>query len=234
MYRLAEKRRNLPFRERGPRKKDILENVEVFISVPRAASFAVTLKLGRPQTQMSLPDMGGGISAPDIVDEFMEIIDLVNRNEQKEIESCVPDQAYRNNLVNLVRKLAPDGDNVKVVGFTALRQGREKFIAVKKRDTIATKEVPKQLIEKLPVELEEAKEIPHRMEIHGFLHYADKTHGSHHIKLEDEKNNTTYDVKVPVGMMNDIVRPLWDMAVVVTGTMLGDVITLEDIKEEEE
>ena len=55
LYRTAERLLGRAFREVGRKKKKLAEAFELYLSVPRGASFAVTLKLGQ-NTQMDLPD----------------------------------------------------------------------------------------------------------------------------------------------------------------------------------
>ena len=65
------------------------------------------------------------------------------------------------------------------------------------------------------------------------LKFADATHGdSGFIKVVDQEGGTSHDIKVPEGMMNDIVRPMWDSAVIVRGRTEGRYILLQDIEEE--
>jgi hypothetical protein len=221
IYRIVERRQNRPFRERGRLKQVVKDDYEMFLSVPRAASFAVTLKLGRPATQQRLP----GISdTADIVDEFMELMILVNKAKFKEIEKRIPDQAYRTNFVQLAKRLAPDGNNVSIVGFTAIRDGRERFVEVTRAKPEINIPPATELI---------AQRLPEKVTVRGVLRFADATHrDSGHIKIVDESTKNTYQVKVPEGMMNDIVKPLWDTLVVVKGIQLGQYIMLEDIEEQ--
>jgi hypothetical protein len=66
----------------------------------------------------------------------------------------------------------------------------------------------------------------------GILRFADAMHkDSVQIKVVDEANRV-HQVKVPEGMMNDIVKPLWDSLVVIKGTREGNYIILQDIEEE--
>jgi hypothetical protein len=61
----------------------------------------------------------------------------------------------------------------------------------------------------------------------GYLRAADKI-GTNTIRLETD-DKTVYTVKVPEGMMNDIVRPLWDQRVKVTGRIKGTSVEMEGI-----
>ncbi len=68
--------------------------------------------------------------------------------------------------------------------------------------------------------------------VKGVLRFADATQrDSGHIRVVDVNNNT-HKVKVPEGMMNDIVKPLWDTTVLIKGWMDGSYLLLEDIEEQ--
>lgn len=68
-----------------------------------------------------------------------------------------------------------------------------------------------------------------QVDVTGTLHYADAIgSGRGTIKLE-EKGGSVHEISVPEGMMSDIVRPLWDDVVRVTGVRRGRRIELKDI-----
>jgi len=220
IYRIVERRQNKPFREKGRMSQLIKDDYELFLSVPRAASFAVTLKLGHPLNQPMLP---GFANSFEIVDEFMTLMGLVNKADFSAIESQIPDPAYRTNFVQLAKRLAPDGESVKVVGFTSIHEGRESFVEVTRPKAKIVNPEPKSTRQ---TEL---------VVVTGVLRFADATHrDSGQIKVVDLAGNTTHQVKVPEGMMNDIVKPLWDTTVVVKGRREGNYILLEDIEEQKE
>lgn len=220
IYRIVERRNKMPFRERGRLKQAVVNDYEVFLSVPRAASFAVTLKLGRPVQQQKLP---GITKSADIVDEFMDLMGLLNKGQYKEIEDRIPNPAYRTNFIQLAKRLAPDGNDVKIVGFTTKRQGQEKFVEVT---------TPKAKISPPQIAQPSIPEVPEKVTIRGILKFADATHSeTGQIKIVDENAHATI-VKVPEGMMNDIVKPLWNSNVVVNGTRFSNFIMLEDIEEQ--
>jgi len=219
IYRIVERRQKRPFRTRGRLKKAVKDDYEVFLSVPRAASFAVTLKLGRPTAQQRLP---GVSDTAEIVDEFMSLMGLVSKGDYGRIEEAIPQAPYRTNFIQLAKRLAPDGEDIKMVGFTSMREGRERFVEVSRpRKEIVPPELP-------PSDVTP----PERVSVNGILRFADATHAdSDLIKIVDEEAGTIHSVRVPEGMMSDIVKPLWDCHVVVTGTKVGKLITLQDIDE---
>ena len=120
----AEPRRPLT----GRAIKGISQHAELYLSTPRAASFAVTFRIGLPQKQLGLPAMEHEIvlEPERIVDELFDCLDSFQRKDDDRLKQLIPDVTYRRNFVALAERLAPDGDKVKVVGFTVSRHGHER------------------------------------------------------------------------------------------------------------
>ena len=71
------------------------------------------------------------------------------------------------------------------------------------------------------------------VEIRGTLRFADATgHEANVIKIVNDEGKRR-SVRVPEGMMNDIVSPMWDSQVVVMGLQKGRSIILQDIELDE-
>ena len=218
IHRIVERKRNKPFRERGRLSKDIERDYALYISAPRAGSFSVTLKLGSPVGQQPLP---GSMDSPEIMDEFMDLMELVNEARVSEIQSRVKEPAYFNNFLGLAKKIAPDGKRIRQVGFTLVRGGSQRAVGITRR---AEEFVHFLQARSSPIESEDVT-------IRGMLRYADATRSSSNkIKVIDDKQET-HLVKVPEGMMNDIVRPMWDSVVEITGSREKDGVMLKDIQE---
>lgn len=200
IQRIVERQSNLPFRDRGRPTKAIEDNHQSFMSVPRAASFAVTLKFGHSAHQLPFP----GISPiTEVVDEFMELMYLVNSLEISIVEKRIPDPAYLRNFLALARKIAPDGEQVRQVGFTVSRDGSERSVELL---------TPRSTIPSSP--FDKSSSSTHELRsIRGTLRYADATHDNRNrIRIVDQEQ-TVHPIDVPEGMMNDIVRPMWDLEV---------------------
>ena len=151
----------------------------------------------------------------------MSCLDSFNNAQEEQLRERIPQEAYYRNFIGLAKNLAPDGVNVRQVGFTAFREGKEKRVSLTKpRDQM-------RLIYERKEEL--AKAEGGLRSITGVLLYADaRKSARQNIQLIDDTGHS-HNVIVPEGMMSDIVRPLWEERVQVTGYYKGKSIRLEDI-----
>ncbi len=218
--RIVERQRESPFSERGPRRI-IRETFPVLVSAPRAASFAVTLRVGRPTGQLSFP---GEIQV--IIDEFMDLMDMVNSSDIQKLEERIPEPPYLRNFLGIAKKIAPDGRRVRQVGFTVQNGDEVRSVSV----TRPAADIPSPSI----VAPETEDETPGKpVEVRGTLRFADATGDEDNkIKIVNDRGRSR-SVTVPVGMMNDIVRPMWDSKVLVKGLRKRRAIVLQDIELDE-
>ena len=218
--RIVERQRLSPFSERGLRQTT-RKAFPVLVSVPRAASFVVTLKVGRPTGQLHLR-----VELEVIVDEFMNLMEMLNRSDIRALQQHIPEPSYFRNFLGLAKKIAPDGDRVRQVGFTVERGDEARHVSV----TRPAADI------RLPPVAEPAyeDERPGKpVEVRGTLRFADATgHEANVIKIVNDEGRRR-SVRVPEGMMADIVRPLWDSKVVVKGLQKGRSIVLQDIELDE-
>lgn len=221
IHRTVERKQNRPFRERGSVQKAIRENYQTLVSVPRSGSFSVTLKFSRPQLYFS-----GMLETAAIIDEFMDLLALINSSQITEIQKRIPDPAYLRNFFGLARKIAPDGERISQVGFTSVRDGVQRSVGL----TMPAEELPSLPPEMLSSPQVSLKQTPSEpIEIRGVLRHADAMReDSNVIQVIDGKKK--HIVQVPQGMMNDIVRPMWDSHVIIQGVDTGEHIMLEDIR----
>ena len=81
-----------------------------------------------------------------------------------------------------------------------------------------------------PKELQHQSEKEERVQVSGILKMADsRKKGTDQIEIIDT-SNTHHTIIVPSGMMSDIVKPLWERQVLVTGIRQGKKINLRDIQ----
>jgi len=221
IFRTVERLLRRPYREYGPLRGAVRE-YGLFVSVPRVASFAVSLKVSRPIPLPGFEEKVEFIHSSQIIDEVMSCLDSFNRAEEKELRQKISEEAYYRNFVGIAKNLSPDGSEIRQVGFTVFRAGRERGVSLTKtRDEI-----------KLTRGLEEglkAKEKGKVAIVTGRLLLADaRRSGREKIQIIDDLSQA-HNVIVPEGMMSDIVRPMWEERVRVTGLYRGQAILLEDI-----
>ena len=211
IVRTAERKTGHPYRERGGLRGDMKDSFGLFLSIPRAASYAVTLRIGHSHRQMKLwKDVDG----KDVIDEVLDLLEIVQIQGPDELSRRIDDDAYLRNFKALAKKIAPDGERVSMVGITSRRHDRSREIALTKTRRELTVKTPNH---------------EHAIEVEGTLYYADGTsYKAGIIKLKDQEGRQ-HRINVPIGMMVDIVRPLWDRVVWVRGTQKGANIDLEDI-----
>lgn len=219
IYRTVERKLGKVFREHGSTTKSISGGYSLYIAAPRPGSFAVTLRLGR---QMQLP--GFDLSS-EVIDELVECLELLNEGDDERLKEKIPQETYYRNFIGLAGKIAPDGDKVKMVGLTRVKDDREVRIALTKtQDEISTTANRRAF----PVSTE-----GEAVTVTGRLLFADATRTTGRIQLV-EPSGQRHNVMVPEGMMDDIVRPLWDKVVKVSGVKLSrGGISLQGISEAE-
>lgn len=226
LYRTAERKQNRPYRDRGRRDGQLAQNMELYMSVPRAACFAVTFRVGA-SLQPSLPGFSPGET---VIDELLDCLQLYTRGEEAQLKERISEEAYYRNFVSLVRTLQPDGAKVNMVGFTTVRRGTTKQVAMTEAPNDAPTLTPQDVI---PEQGKKAKPDTDFVELRGELLIANATKKSGKQSGEIEivtSGNVRVKVVVPPGMMSDIVKPLWESQVEVTGTRRGKKVHLLQIK----
>lgn len=215
IYRIAQRMLNHPYRARVP--GEIRSRYLAFASAPTSGSFAIALRLGHPSPQSSL---AGFFGPDDVIGEFIDLMDIANSGNFEAVEERIPDQSYQQNFIGLSKGIAPDGHKISQVGFATNSNGSIRTVAVTR---------PASQIKPA------GAETPHKgtepIEVQGILRYADASISNRNrIKLIED-NGQSHDIMVPPGLMDDIVRPMWNLPVTVSGTrrLNQTVIRLNDI-----
>ncbi len=124
----------------------------------------------------------------------------------------------------IYEQIAPDGDDVKLVGFKSLREGEEKPLTLRKnrgqvRETFHVTELSQ-------------TQTP-RVELQGVLRFASsplsKKLGTVHL-IDAEANQ--HIVKVPIALMKDIVQPYYEERVAIVAFRKGHDLILDEIEKE--
>lgn len=215
-YRTVERKSGKVFRSSGDVSKVIKMNFQPYLSVPRAASFAFTIRLGGLTQQMKLDGFDNTV---EIIEDIVENIALVNKGDFSSLKNKITDDTYFKNFVGLSKELAPDGDEVNLVGLTIVRDGKQREVQFTRvRNEIIS---PFNVSENQIGNLDDKK-----IELTGRLFAANEETNNIRLKLE---NGVHYSVTVPEGL-GDIVKKYWGEQVKIKGTEIRPrVINLSDI-----
>lgn len=214
VFRTAERKANKPFRTQGRRDSSIQASVELFVKVPKAASFAIGFRVGR---KGFLPGMDPAV---DVVDDMLRCFDHFARAEVEPLKHLIPDKDYFDNFVSLATRLAPDGKHVGTTGLSGMAAGRPRAIVLKPESGTPFKP-PEDAT--LPREVD-------RVTIEGMLLLADAERSQYGL-IEVVGPNGKTRFKVSPAIMSDVVRPFFGSVVVVTGHKKGKTYHLDDIKQ---
>ena len=210
--RITERRAEQPFRYGKPPGVEIQKHLSPHVSVAKAASYSVSIRLGAEQLGLpglDLPEM------PEVIHDFLTIVEKVNGFGGDQLEETIRDASYRRNALALAKKIAPDGKSIKQVGFTASGVGGRRVVGF----TRTRKEVRPPAIGTRQDE---------EVEIDGTLLFADARRASNEIRIVADDRE--HKVLVPPEMMDDIVRPLWNSPVSARGVRRGSTVTLTEIE----
>jgi hypothetical protein len=95
----------------------------IYLGPSMAASYGIILKITRPFEDETLFPY----TAPTkYLDNLLENVELLNEGRYDDLHDKLPDESYYTNFITKARNLAPDGDNVKLVGFSVQRSENER------------------------------------------------------------------------------------------------------------
>ena len=221
IIRTAERFQGREFREAGRPSKSLSKNLELYVSVPRPASFAVSFRLGSGQLEL---DLDGNSLCRRVITDLFDCFEFFNAENYRELERRIPDQTYFRNFIGLAEKIAPDGERILRVGFTATVDKVERLVALSsKRDRMSTAQHPQTQTGQVMT-----------VKVQGTLLAANaKSQHSGRIQIVDN-DGESHPFSVPRGMMSDIVKPMFEERVVVTARRRGKRMMLESIDLAEE
>jgi hypothetical protein len=214
-FRTVERKSGKPFRSKGDVAKVIKMSFQPYLSVPRAASFAFTIRLGGLTNQLKIDGFENSI---EIIEDIVENIGLVNIADYDTLKEKISDPTYFKNFVGLSKEFAPDGEEINLVGLTIIRDGKQKDVQF----TRLRSDIHSSTFDE--VNNEETKD--KNIELNGRLFAADEDKNNIRLKVENDGN---YSVTVPDGL-GDIVKKYWGEQVKIKGTLTRPrVVKLTDI-----
>ncbi len=153
---------------------------------------------------------------PEVIDEFLTIVEGVDERGEHRLEELIADGAYRRNALMLARRIAPDGTNIRQVGFATSGVAGSRVVGFTR--------VGRDVLRATPL----AGESPEQVEIQGTLLFADARNDGNEISIVSD-DGVEQKVRVSPEAMDDIVPPMWNSAVVVRGVREGNFVKLVEI-----
>ncbi len=226
-FRTAERLSKFSIEKTGKAVDELKSKFGTYLYGFQPGSFAVILKLGKPLEQIEVMEE---IQKNKVIDEFIECLNLYGENNLKTLSNKIDNEGYFNNFIALSERLLPDGEYIKTVGFVAKINEVEKKVQLKRTKKMIT--LPEDLINIYENgNIFKYVKIGDPIQLMGTLLFANKKGNKREIQLVDKTNNV-YKVKVPEGIMDDIVRPYFDKKVIVRGIRISKtIVELQEIDE---
>jgi hypothetical protein len=129
VQRTSESEREIKYREQGPPTKQVERALKLFVGLPRAASYAVSLRVADYKNQAEFQFA----ESSQILNLVVDRLEMYDREQFTKLEEVIADKRYYENFIQLASSLAPDGDRVRLVGLTTMRNGQEKRLEMRRR-----------------------------------------------------------------------------------------------------
>ena len=227
-YRTVERLLKIPYRISGGVNKEIKDLYGLYVTALMPGSFAIKFQLGHPNPQLSLfaDQVPRKPVDPDtVIDEVLKCFRIIESPEPRQLREHILDETYYENFVGLAKQIAPDGDQISVVGFTTMRNGKEGYLALRKNRQ-QLRETPE-----LRPQGDTEREGVERKTYKGILRYAsspiNRKFGT--VKLNVAETGSTLAVKVPISIMKDVVQPFYEERVVIVVSEKGNERYLEEV-----
>ena len=204
LYRVAEWKGDYPLRTRGKPAKELWDLVEARVAEPVPGSYTLEVRLTEPlQSDLFGPQR---VQPQDVSDGLFQFLDGVTHGSRESLEQLVPRREYRKALLQLTKAVLPKGRRVKEVGVYRTR--KETLESVYLTDSL-----PRRIREAMPPPDEpEGK----RRQIRGTLRALHLDKNWLEVVTPDGRHETCDTVH---DMLDDIVGPMVNEEVVVTGVM---------------
>lgn len=217
LIRTAERKTGKPFRTKGRIENNIKNKFELFLSTPRAASFAITFRVGELE-QIELPGIG---DSGELIGELFDCLQLYSADEYEILQERISSELYYENFIGLADTIAPDGKNIKNVGFTTLINNKENSVCISKMQ-------PSKIMKQ--EDHNKTKPYSTMVEIEGRLCFADSSSEKKGVIKVETSPGVFTKVMVSPAKMADVVRPLYELDVIVEGKQKrGRVIEMDRI-----
>ncbi|HVF49465.1 MAG TPA: tetratricopeptide repeat protein [Pyrinomonadaceae bacterium] len=228
-YRTVERLLGIEYRASGSTKKEIKDAYGLYVNAFAPSSFAVSFQIGAPDLQTPLfPDWEKKkpIEPDSVIDEVMKCFEILENEEEDELRERIHDETYYENFVGIAKQIAPDGNDIKFVGFKSLVGEEERQVALRKsreqlRNTFHITEI---------AEEEGVTKETYR----GVLKFASspisRNYGT--VKLMETATGESHTIKVPIALMKDVVQPYYEERVSIIAFRKRNTLYLDEISPE--
>lgn len=136
MVRSTMRRAGLAFDAPPLRGRTFRDSFTPYLSIPRAASYAVTVRFGYQQQIPLDLELAEDLKAPrveDAIDDLMRAAKQYASGGAAALRELIPDERYARATASLLHDLAPDSKRIQTVGLTVVRNGIQDAIALPTR-----------------------------------------------------------------------------------------------------
>lgn len=214
--REVEKRSKKQFRIKG-RPGKVVEMYPTYIRAQMAGSYKVILQIGQIEKDYTLSLFKDNFSIEEnIIDSILADIELINQNDISKLsENYTEEQkSYFDFFLSSIKTFAPDGDKIKMIGLTVIRNGKEQKVMFNRKRSEIRLTLAEPNYGDFDFSLDDA-ENPYLI-VEGILDLAQSKPNSKYIEVTDEKNET-YKFEISEGKLAAIVRDNYEDRVRVTG-----------------
>lgn len=124
LNRTCESDQGMEYRDRGDPKTAL----KLFVSVPRAASFAVSLRVANERDQGEFEFA----ESSEVLNRLLDRLEMFDHEEFDALRRAIPGQQYFDKFIELASRFAPDGERVRLVGLTTVRGQTERRLQLKR------------------------------------------------------------------------------------------------------
>jgi hypothetical protein len=227
-YRTVERMLGIEYRVNSSVKREIKNTYGLYVNAFAPSSFAVSFQIGGPNNQLPLiPDfeITKPVGPDLVIAEVMKCLEMLESEQPEKLRELIPDETYYENFIGIAKQIAPDGNDVKFVGFKSLVNGQEIPVALRKS---------REQLRHTFHATEAVEEGVSRVSYKGTLTYASspksKKYGT--VKLLEAETGHPYNIKVPISLMKDVVQPYYEERVSIVAHKSGNTLFLEEIAPE--
>ena len=198
----------------------------IFLSVPVAASYAIRFRIGTMQQSL----LGIDQSVPSVelssrvIDEFLTCIEFVSEMNLRGLREQISDDKYSRQFWLLSKDIAPDGNDIRSVGFTTSNPNGDRTVKFT---------TPKYMLSNLDI-VDSTIPSENSVQIRGELLEANATKkriGSIQVVDSSRKIHT---IQLPRESVSDIVQGMFGTQVIVAAKQSKNRVILTSISKADE